>query len=185
MTAVVYIHGRGGDAVEWGHYRALFPDCEVIGLDYHAQTPWEAEDEFHQAVRELKLRYDSIILIANSIGAYYAMVAHLEGLVRVAFFISPVVDLEKLNGVELSDEYLRYVRNHPVQWDVPTHILYGSEDPLVPFEAIWDFAKAHNATLTVMDGGGHWFHTDAQMRFLDNWICAKRIRQLADFWFDS
>lgn len=185
MTAVVYIHGRGGDAAECGHYRALFPDCEVIGLDYHAQTPWEAEDEIHHAVRELKLRYESIILIANSIGAYYAMVAHLEGLVGVAFFIAPVVDLEKLNGVELSDEYLRYVRSHPVQWDVPTHILYGSEDPLVPFEAVCDFAKAHNATLTVMDGGGHWFHTDAQMRFLDNWICAKRIRQLADFWFDS
>jgi len=120
MTAVVYIHGRGGDAAECGHYRALFPDCEVIGL-------------------------------------------------------------EKLNGVELSDGYLRYVRNHPVQWDVPTHILYGSEDPLVPLEAVCDFAKAHNATLTVMDGGGHWFHTDAQMRFLDNWICAKRIRQLAGF----
>ena len=82
MTAVVYIHGRGGDAAECGHYRALFPDCEVIGLDYYAQTPWEAEDEFHQAVRELKLRYDSIIMVANSIGAYYAMVAHLEGLAR-------------------------------------------------------------------------------------------------------
>ena len=27
-------------------YRALFPDCEVIGFDYKAQTPWEAEREF-------------------------------------------------------------------------------------------------------------------------------------------
>ena len=26
------------------------------------------------------------------------------------------------------------------------------------------------AALTVMEGGEHWFHTDVQMRFLDNWI---------------
>ena len=182
---VLYIHGKDGCARESEHYKPLFPECEVVGLDYQTFTPWETGKEIREAVTKLNAEYDSIILVANSIGAYYAMVAHLEGLVRVAFFISPVVDLEKLNGVELSDEYLRYVRNHPVQWNVPTHILYGSEDPLVPLEAVCDFAKAHNATLTVMDGGGHWFHTDAQMRFLDNWICEKRIRQLADFGFDS
>ena len=26
------------------------------------------------------------------------------------------------------------------------------------------------ATLTVMKGGEHWFHTDNQMAFLDQWI---------------
>jgi len=26
------------------------------------------------------------------------------------------------------------------------------------------------AELTVMEEGEHWFHTDEQMRFLDNWI---------------
>lgn len=28
----------------------------------------------------------------------------------------------------------------------------------------------HNAQLTVMQNGEHWFHTEEQMRFLDNWI---------------
>ena len=32
------------------------------------------------------------------------------------------------------------------------------------------FAEKHNANLTVMDGGRHWFHTEDQMRFLDEWI---------------
>ena len=39
---VVYVHGKGGPAQEAEHYKALFPDCEVIGFDYRSQTPWEA-----------------------------------------------------------------------------------------------------------------------------------------------
>ena len=178
MNVVVYIHGQGGSAAESEHYRTLLPDCEVVGMDYQAHTPWDAEAELHDAVADLKSHYENIILIANSIGAYYAMAAHLDHLVNVAFFISPVVDLEKLNGVILSDEYLRYVRNHPIKWNVPTHILYASDDRLIPFDAITDFAKNYEATLTVMEGGEHWFHTDEQMRFLDNWIKEKNIYDL-------
>ena len=37
---VVYVHGKGGSAEEAAHYKALFPDSEVIGFDYLAQTPW-------------------------------------------------------------------------------------------------------------------------------------------------
>lgn len=43
---VIYVHGKGGSAAEAEHYRQLFPDSEVIGFDYHAQTPWEAKEEF-------------------------------------------------------------------------------------------------------------------------------------------
>ena len=44
--AVIYIHGKGGDAEEALHYKSLFSDCDVIGLDYTAQFPWEAKEEF-------------------------------------------------------------------------------------------------------------------------------------------
>ena len=37
-------------------------------------------------------------------------------------------------------------------------------------ETIRDFAKKHPAALTIMEGGEHWFHTEEQMRFLDDWI---------------
>ena len=43
---IVYIHGKGGSAEEAEHYKDLFKDCEVIGLDYVAQSPWDAKDEF-------------------------------------------------------------------------------------------------------------------------------------------
>ena len=75
MNAVLYIHGQGGNAAESEQYKALFPDDEVIGLDYRANTPWEAETEFCSAVENLKSYYDDIVLIANSVGAFYAMAA--------------------------------------------------------------------------------------------------------------
>ena len=111
-----------------------------------------------------------------------------------AFFISPIVDMEKLInnmmkwanvteqelesecvihtdfGEDLSWEYLCYVRNHPITWSVPTQILYGNNDHLTSLETITDFANKHQATLTIMEGGEHWFHTEEQMLFLDKWI---------------
>ena len=67
---VLYIHGKGGSAGESEHYKPLFPECEVIGLDYQTFTPWETGEEIREAVTKLNDEYDSIILIANSIGAF-------------------------------------------------------------------------------------------------------------------
>ncbi|MBQ9007986.1 MAG: alpha/beta hydrolase [Clostridia bacterium] len=191
---IVYIHGKGGCASESEHYRPLFPDGEVFGLDYRTFTPWETGAEIHETVERLKAGDDRIILIANSIGAFFSMNAGIDTMIEKAYFISPVVDMEKLItdmmgwanvseaelrakgristsfGEDLSWEYLSYVRNHPIHWTVPTQILYGSEDNLTSPETIRGFAERHRATLTVMDGGEHWFHTKEQMRFLDDWI---------------
>lgn len=49
---VVYVHGKDGSAQEAEHYKALFPNCEVIGFDYHAQSPWEATEEFSGFLRQ-------------------------------------------------------------------------------------------------------------------------------------
>ena len=77
-------------------------------------------------------------------------------------------------GEDLSWEYLSYVRSHPMVWRVPTQILFGSKDHLMSLDTITRFANKNHATLTVMDGGEHWFHTDEQMQFLDNWIKESR-----------
>ena len=192
--AVLYIHGKGGSAAECEHYRPLFPDFEVIGLDYQTFTPWETGAEINTAVKELKEEYESIVLIANSIGAFFSMNAGIDAMIERAFFISPIVDMEKLIcdmiqwanvteeelrskgvirtafGEDLSWDYLCYVRSHPIRWEVPTRILYGGNDNLTYYETVHAFAEKHNAALTVMEGGEHWFHTEKQMQFLDNWI---------------
>ena len=71
-NAVVYIHGKGGNAAEAAQYRPIFPGCDIIGFDYLSQTPWEAKDEFTAYFDNLSEKYESVILIANSIGAYFA-----------------------------------------------------------------------------------------------------------------
>ncbi|MBP3239547.1 MAG: hypothetical protein J6M92_03270 [Oribacterium sp.] len=70
----------------------------------------------------------------------------------------------------MSWDYLQYVRNNPVEWSAPTDILYGSLDNLQDIDTITAFAKKTGATLTVMEGGEHWFHTDKQMDYLRKWI---------------
>ena len=189
---VIYVHGKGGTAAEADHYRRLFPGSEVIGFDYRAQTPWEAAAEFPPFFAARR-GGSGITLIANSIGAYFSMASLDETLVDKAYFISPIADMERLIrdmmswagvterelaersliktdfGETLSAEYLRYVREHPVSWRVPTSILYGERDNLTSFETVSGFASRIGAGLTVMPGGEHWFHTEEQMRFLDEW----------------
>ena len=77
-------------------------------------------------------------------------------------------------GEELSWDYLCYVREHPLNWLGPTSILYGENDNLTSLETIKDFAEKQGASLTVMKGGEHWFHTEDEMRFLDEWIRSQK-----------
>lgn len=195
-NAVLYIHGQGGSAQEAEHYEPLFKSADVIGLDYVSPTPWEAKEEFPALFDAACRQYKSVTLIANSIGAYFSMCALSDKKIKEAYFISPVVDMEKLIsnmmlwanvtdnelrekgeietsfGQSLSWKYLSYVRDHPINWNVPTHILFGERDDLTSIETVSAFAEIIGATLTVMENGEHWFHTPEQMSFLDSWITA-------------
>ena len=93
---VVYVHGKGGSAQEAEHYKALFPNCEVIGFDYHAQSPWEATEEFSGFFTAVRKRCGKLTLVANSIGAFFSFASLNEKLVDASYFISPVVDMEQL-----------------------------------------------------------------------------------------
>ena len=191
---VIYIHGKGGTAEEAQHYQSLFGNSDVIGFDYQSQNPWDAKDEFSNYYDLHSKGYEDVVLIANSIGAYFSMNALAKKKISKAFFISPVVDMEKLItdmmkwsnvtedelqskkeiatelGEVLSWEYLCYARKYPIEWNIPTCILYGKNDSLTSIETISEFSKQIGATLIVMDDGEHWFHTDSQMKFLDDWI---------------
>lgn len=191
---ILYIHGKGGSAKEANHYRMLLPDYHIIGLDYKTNTPWETKEEFLNLYKELTEKYKSISIIANSIGAYFTMNAFAGAQIEEAFFISPIVDMEKLIknmmlwaniteqeleekkeiktsfGEVLSWQYFCYIRKNPIIWKKPTHILYGEKDNLTDTETIFSFAAQTKATLTVMPNGEHWFHTAEQMAFLDSWL---------------
>ena len=191
---VIYIHGKGGNAAEAKHYQSLFGGSDVIGFDYQAKNPWEAKCEFPNFYDWHSNGYDAVILVANSIGAYFAISSLAEKNISQALLISPIVNMEKLItdmmmwsnitedelqskkeittefGEILSWEYLCYVREHPIKWHIPTCILYGGKDNMTSKETISGFADSSGATLTVMEDGEHWFHTEEQMKVLDDWI---------------
>lgn len=194
MEAVLYIHGKGGSSSEAEHYRPLFPSSEVVGVDYDVSSPQNAVKTIRGCAKKLSLSYDKITLIANSIGAYFTMISGVDEYISRAYFISPVVEMESLitdmmkasgvteeelsekgtvvmpSGDTLSWEYLCFVRDHPVVWNAPTDVLYGEKDALVSYKSVYAFSVKHYASLTVMKNGEHWFHTEEQMRFTDNWI---------------
>ena len=195
---VLYLHGKGGNAEEAEHYKSLFPQCDVIGLDYKSETPRDAAEELPRLFDAAAEGYGSVILIANSIGAYFALCSLGEKKIGKAFFVSPIVNMEVLIcdmmqwagvteddlrarkeiptafGETLSWDYLRWVRAHPIAWHIPTEILYGGKDNLQSPAAIRAFAEQFGTGVTVMENGEHWFHTAEQMRFLDAWIEGKR-----------
>ena len=110
----------------------------------------------------MNAEYSGITLIANSIGTFFSMNAGIDAMIRSAFFISPIVDMEQL------------ILNMMTWANVTEREL----DNLTSYETISAFAKIHGAELSVMEEGEHWFHTEGQMRFLDNWIKKGRSNTL-------
>ena len=193
-NAVIYIHGKSGTAEEAEHYKIFFNEADILGFEYTSEYPWDFQKEFSIFIDNIYTKYKKISIIANSIGAYFIMVSLTNKHIEKAFFISPIVDMEKLItdmmlleniteeelykkkeiktsfGETLSLEYLTFIRKNPIEWNIPTYILYGEKDNMTSYETILNFVNKTKANLTIMKGGEHWFHTDQQMEFLDNWI---------------
>ena len=155
-------------------------------------APWTAVPDIRAALDWVKRRWNTVSLRATSIGAYFAMLA-FDAPER-ALLVSPVLDMERLIltmldwagvtehqlreqgeistgfGQTLSWKYLCWVREHPVyHWTCPVRILYGSGDHMTSRQTVEDYIRHHNAKLTVMEGGEHWFHTPEQLAFLRKW----------------
>ena len=153
-----------------------------------------AEKEFKEYFEEINKKYEEVIVVASSIGAYFTMCSLNEHIISRAYFISPIVDMKKLIedmmiwanvsleelkeqkrietsfGETLDYEYYTYVKNNPLIWNKETYVLYGDKDSLITTETIDSFVKETDSHLTVMKNGEHWFHTAEQMNFLDEWI---------------
>lgn len=192
--AILYVHGKGGSAAEAEQYRKSCPGFDLLGVDYQGELPWMVEPQIAAAYDGARQRYDRISILANSIGAYFAMLALQNRELDKALFVSPILDMERLIldmmgrarvseqmlqergevptrfGETLSWKYLCFVREHPITWKVPTEILYAGGDSLVSRLDVERFAAVHSAGLTVMEDGEHWFHTEAQLAFLDGWL---------------
>ncbi len=200
----LFLHGQQGrkeEALPFA-YAACPRGAQVLAVDLPGHgarrergedlTPWAAEPELRAVQAYLDARWRSFSLRANSIGAYFAMLALDEP--DRALLVSPVLDMEGLIrtmmgwagvteerlrregeiptsfGETLSWDYLCYVRSHPVRpWRCPVEILWGGQDHLIARETVEAFADRQGARLTVVEEGEHWFHTPEQLEALRRW----------------
>lgn len=128
-------------------------------------------------------------------GAYLTLLACRDREIRHAWFLSPVVDMERLTldmmdrsqipearleregviptpmGQTLYWDDLCYIRRHPIdRWPFPTDILRGAGDTLCAAETVTGFAARFHCRLQTVEGAGHWFHTPEELRALSSWF---------------
>ncbi len=192
---VVYIHGLHGSAIEIEDYSFLKEEYDLIGLDYEDGNPWELEETIKSKFEEIIKPYKEVVVIANSIGAFYAYEYLSSYDIKQAFFISPIASMPQLilnimmsngvtrdelkekklimldDGTVLSYNFYKSLQNHKDNWNVPTDILFGERDKLVYIENIIEFMVSHpNTRLTIKKDAEHYFHTEEEKEFIKDWI---------------
>lgn len=206
----LFVHGQGGNKTEAAAFAALAAPTgwQVPGIDLpeHGDrtgetdfTPWQVVPELQTVLAYLQQHWQGVRLRANSIGAYFSMLAFAGATIVKALFVSPIVDMERLIcdmmqwakvtpeqlcekgeittefGQTLSWRYLCWVRQHPLDgWQIPTAILYAGQDTMTSRDTVTTFAQKHHAELTVYEPGEHWFHTPAQLDAMQTWEQAHR-----------
>jgi len=205
-SVYLFVHGKLGCKEEAETFAAIAcpTGIQVLAVDLpehgarkemrDAFNAWTVVPELRSVMAYMRTRWNEVSLRANSIGAYFSMLAFGDAELHKALFVSPIVDIEKLIrdmmtwagvteaelhekgeiltgfGETLSWRYLSWVREHPSEnWHCPTAVLYAGQDSLTSREMVEAFAKAHDTTLSVMENGEHWFHTPEQLQVLAAW----------------
>lgn len=157
-------------------------------------NPWTAVPELQSVIAFIKSRWKWRALRATSIGAWFSMLAADSTAFERAAFVSPVVNMQNLIermmqwagvsaddlqkqgeiptafGETLSWRYYVYAREQSItDWTVPTAILCGERDELIPQTDFKAFADSFGAELTVAPAAEHWFHTAEQLTVLSRW----------------
>ena len=209
----LYIHGKMGCKEEAARFAEIVcpKGYQVLSIDLpgHGEragemerfVPWEVVPELQAVYDYAKEHWKSVSLYANSIGAYFSLLAFREAKLEKSLFVSPILNMEKLIrdmmgwagvtpeqlkaageiptafGETLSWKYLTYTAEHRItKWDSPTAILYAGQDHLTPRQTVDDFAQRFGCTVTVKENGEHWFHTEEQLAVLDAWLLETIMR---------
>lgn len=206
---VIAVHGNMSHKmdvpIEMLSLAALKKGYQVISFDLPEHGDRKEEHTLckaGQCVKELgfimeyaKAEWSEISLFANSVGAYFSLLAYREENLGHAWFLSPVVDMKRIienmmtwfkvteeqlekeqsietpMGQNLYWDYYCYVREHPIrEWNIQTDILFGEKDEMCERETIEDFVKRFGAELEIVAEAEHYFHTPKQLQALGNWL---------------
>ena len=89
---ILYIHGKGGSHLEAEQYRKSCSGFDITGVNYTDDFPWIVEEQIKEAYDDAHKNHRYIYIIANSIGAYYAMHTLQNCQIERAFFTPELPD---------------------------------------------------------------------------------------------
>lgn len=206
---IIAVHGNMSNKtdvpIQMLAQHALVKGVQVLSFDLpehgdrqNEATPCKVQNciqDLKKIISYAKENWKHINLFANSIGAYFSLLAYKDEPIEQAWFLSPVVDMqliisnmmmwfnvseEQLQreqiihtpiGQKLYWDYYCYVKEHPiVKWSPPTTILYGSKDDMCDRDTINEFVEHFKCELTVVQGAEHYFHTTEQLDALKEWL---------------
>lgn len=152
-------------------------------------------NDLKQIIEYAKTNYNEINIWACSIGAYFSLLAYKDEDLKQCLFLSPVVNMKiiienmmlwsnttekELNekqeiktdfGQTLYWDYYLYVKENPItNWNKKTYILYGNKDNMQNENIIKDFSNEFNCDLTILKNGEHYFYTEEQLNFYNDWL---------------
>jgi hypothetical protein len=166
------LHGQKEEAMVFAEV-AVPKGYQVLGIDLPVEhKPWEVMPLLNEIRDYLYDNWKSVSIRANSIGAWFLLLAFQGKDIDRALFVSPVLDMKKFieDMPSREDDYYEWVANNPIaSWDAPTFILRPEADLVVSETVGRDFISQHKCRLTIMSGGEHWFHTPEQLAFMKEW----------------
>ncbi|MCQ4638116.1 alpha/beta hydrolase [Anaerovorax odorimutans] len=179
-------------------YQVLSFDLPEHGDRKNEATPCKVQNcvkDLAAVMEYAKQRWPRISLFAVSMGAYFSLLAYGSEPLEHAWFLSPVVDMERIIdnmlcwfqiteeqlkseqtiptpiGQTLYWDYYCYIKEHPIKhWNVPTNILYGSKDDMCEKDIICQFSRQFSCQLEIVEGAEHYFHTPTQLQTLSAWL---------------
>ena len=176
------LHGYKEEALAFAKV-AVPMGYQVLGIDIPVERkPWEVLPMLSDVCDYLYKNWPSVSIRANSIGAWFSLLAFQGKDVEKTLFVSPILDMRRF--IELmpqrEEDYYEWVINHPItHWDASTSILRPEVDMVLARQATRgravsevvgrDFIRQHQCQVTIMSGGEHWFHTPEQLAFLKAW----------------
>lgn len=177
-------------------YQVLSFDLPKHGERKEEPQPYKIQNCVEDLSKVLDYAYScskNISLFGCSIGAYFSMLAYKDEEIGQTLFLTPIVDMKRIiNNImrmfDISEErlqkeqeistpietlywdYYQYVLNHPIEWNKPTKLLHATNDNFTEFSIISEFSKNIHARMTVLKNGEHYFRTEEQLIFFQEWL---------------
>ena len=205
--AYLFVHGKSSNKEDAARFAAVAASkgYQLLSFDLpeHGErktsprlcTVQNGVEDLHDVMDFACRNWRTVSLYANSLGAYFSLVAWHDVRFENCLLSSPILDMRRLIenmmrwsgvtpeeleargeiptrfGETLSWDYYRYVRKHPVErWDSPTAILYPELDALTERAVVDDFALRFGAHVEVVEGSEHYLNTAPELAILDAWM---------------